>query len=323
MKSIMKILTVLIVVQFVFSCQKSSEDITGPVSQSDLSLEKHSEYPISSDLTLYEPDFKEYLLADNLSNPEGVVVHDKSKGILVGQSVLGNIISVDHEGVHSEFASIPHDNPPYTALIDLLYDKKMGVFVTSLRHGKIVRIDESGNQTDYATGLNYPLFMESDHKRNLYVSELFGDCITRIDPLQNKTKIIINNEIDPWIPRGIVFGKKDKLYVLAASPRKETWMYNNKKNSVFPMNFSDGELIATLSDSNNPQDITIGDKGDLFVVGESNIWRVKLDGTVSKFADGLVGVFNTINSTKHGDLMVTDYAGGKVLGISKKKFSLK
>lgn len=58
------------------------------------------------------------------------------------------------------------------------------------------------------------------------------------------------------------------------------------------------------------------------LLADKSIWLIKLDGSISKFADGLVGRFNTINSTKYGDLMVTDYDGGKVLGISKKKFKL-
>ena len=200
--------------------------------------------------------------------PEGVAYQSKSKELLVGQSTIGNIISVDRNGVNSEFAVIPHVQPPTTALIDLLYDKKRGVFVTSLRHGKIVLIDKSGNQTDFATGLNYPLFMELGRKNNLYVSELFGNCITMIDKSQNKTKVVINDQVDNWAPRGIVFGKKDKLYVLSGSPRNDIRMYDIKKNTVFPLNYSDGKLRATLSDAHFPQDLTLGLKKDLFVVDE-------------------------------------------------------
>lgn len=311
----MKKLTILLLFLLIMSCQNSL-DVNEPDSTTKNSVNTFSKFQLSNDLTLNEDGFNEYLLAENLVNPEGIIFHPQSNGILVTQSTVGNIMEITRKGESSEFSSIPDVYPPEVALIDLLFDPTRGVFVTSLRHGNIYLIDKSNNLTNFASELFYPLFMEIDREHNLYVSELYGNCITRIDPLQNKTNIIEG----VWRPRGIVFDNKEKLYVLTNWDTKEIRMFDIKNSSDFPINFSDGELITTLSGSDNPQDIVLGFNGDLFVVDNTTIWRITLDGNVSKFAEGLSGPHNTINSTSRKDLMVTDYGTGKVYGISKKNF---
>jgi hypothetical protein len=62
--------------------------------------------------------------------------------------------------------------------------------------------------------------------------------------------------------------------------------------------------------------------GDLFTVDAGNVYRVKLDGTHSVFASGLMAagtpiVVNTLALSGAGDLLVTEYAGGRVTRISR------
>jgi len=318
----MKTFIIFLTLLFILGCQKSF-DLNEPKSESNYSTDQLSKFPITNDIAV-SPDFNAYLIAENLTTPEGAVFHPKTKELLVTQSSVGNIITINRLGDIGEFCEVPCDNSP--ALIDLLFDLGRGIFVTSLRDGKIFLINKFGDITEFASELNLPLFMEMDDIHNLYVSELYGNCITRIDLFKNKTQIInFNGYNTNWSPRGIVFDDEENMYVLSGRTN-EIMLIEINNSSDFPIYANENNVILRLDIANSPQDIAIGFDGDLFVVDNSVIWRIGLDGNVvvnvSIFVTGLNGPYNTIHSNRSGNLIVTDYGAGKVFGISKTKFAI-
>ena len=266
---------ILILLSLFIGCQDSI-DINEPNQK--VSLEKLSNFPVADNITIEDSEYNVYLLADNLTSPEGVIYHPRSQGLLVGQSTIGNVVNLDRKDNISEFVNLNLITPPTITLVDLLSDPHRGIFITELRRGIIYLTDKKGNYTEFASGRIYPQFMELDHKKNLFVNESRGNCITKIDANQNKMKIVDFDDEGFMIPGGIVFDKNEKLYVLITST-KEILMYDIKNSSNFPLSYSDGSLIAKLpAESNDPLDITIGFGGDLFLVDANNVWKIKITG---------------------------------------------
>jgi DNA-binding beta-propeller fold protein YncE len=311
-----KLFFLLLVVSFI-SCQQSSKSIITS-NQKDVpnSLAKNT---IAADLEMHESGYTPYLLFDNLTSPEGITVFPKTREVLVGQSRISDIVAFKNQGDVRQFAEIPFDR---VGLVDLLYDPLRGVFVTSIFDCKVSLINKNGAVTEFSADLNYPLFMEMDSKHNLYVSEFYGSQIAKFDLFGNKTIVIDFKENLDWRPRGIVFDRDENLYVLSCWKQKEIRKFDLHNASSFPIPLSNGELIASLEDIYSPQDITFGFGGDLFVLDSNELFRVKLNGQVSKFVSGLMGSYNTITSTLSGNLIFTDYGfgedgAGKVYSIKR------
>lgn len=305
----------------VISCQQSSKNIVSSLEQkSSNSLFKNT---FTNDLEIHESGYSAYLLFDNLTSPEGITFLPKTKEVLVGQSAISNILAFNNQGNVRQFAQIPYDRP---CIVDLLNDPIRGIFVVSLYDGKIFLVDHQGNISEFAEGLNYPVFIEMDSKHNLYVSELFGRQITKIDLFGNKTIVVDFKENWDWLPRGLVFDKNEELYVLSDQGVHEIRKFNIHSATNLPLKLSNGKLVASIHEIPYPKDMTFGFDGDLFVLGSNELFRVKLNGQVSKFCSGLVGYYNTINSTKSGNLLFTDYAfaveeAGKVYSVKRSTFA--
>lgn len=270
-----------------------------------------------------EAGYEAEIIAEGLTSPEGV--GQMGNGILFATDAInGQVIKIEPSGRNIIFAQIPYNSPPSPALVDILIDKNRGIFVNLLRHGKIFRVTFSGQVSEFVSGLNYPSFLALDKEDNIYVSELYSYKITRVDPNGNKTTVIEMNSQNR--PRGIVFDNEGRLYVSSAFTG-EVRRYDIQNAVTLPLHLNDGILIATIpgiSSNYQLQDLTLSLDGDLFAVGNNNIYRVKLTGEVTTFASGLTGLYNTLQVDNKGNLIISDYKNGQegagiVIEVSKQK----
>lgn len=306
----------------IVSCQEVPSDFVSPVEREQVLADLAKGEPPEG-FVLLEPGFTAELVASGLNTPEGL---DRlGNGILyVVESQVGRILRVLPSGKAFQIGQVPFTEPT-EGLIDLVVDPPRGMFVTLIRADKIVKVTFTGQVTDFASTLDRPLFMAFDAQKILYVSEFGGASISRFDQEGNPTKIV---ELDNATrPRGIVFDKEGRLYV-ASDFAGEIRRFDVSAASSFPMPLSNGVFIANIRDQGFPvpvnPDITFGFDGDLFAVARNEIYRIKLDGTVTVFATGLRGPFNAIITSTTGNLIVSDFAlgsspTGRIIKISIEK----
>ncbi|RMD99067.1 MAG: hypothetical protein D6814_06255 [Calditrichaeota bacterium] len=295
------------------SCQQTPQEVIEP-QQSDrnFSIAKMARMRKPADIALLEEGFRAFVLIEGLTNPEGIDFNFANKKLMVVQATLANILALNKRGQARQFAQIPFTEPPEPILIDVVYDSICGSFTTLYKHGQIFHIDNQGSVTEFASGLDRPAFMARDRDLNLYVAEWGASRVLKFDCMGNRMTLIQGQGEPRWKPQALVFDEPF-LYVL------ETWgrirRFNIMRDIDFPIPAENGKEIAAIWTGGRKMDLAIGFDGDLFIVAQNDIYRVKLDGTFTTFASGLQGPYNAIQSTFHGDLLVSDWGTGKVIRI--------
>jgi sugar lactone lactonase YvrE len=313
-----RILFSIVILLWIVGCQQSPENPIVPAEKksSDNTLAKGE--PLAG--FVIEPGFTAEVIADGLTGPEGVAIQGNGVMYIVN-SGAAKITKVTPSGNISQFAQIPFTDPPIPALTDLVIEPSRGIFTSLLHHGKIFNVSSSGNVTEYASGLNMPTSIAFDSDRELYVCEIWDNRVTKVDRFGTPMTVIQLDE--QRRPRGLVFDAQDRLYVVSSSfAETKIRCFDIRNCSSFPM--TDGVIVATIPEPYQAQDITFGFDGDLFVVGRNNVYRAKLNGTVTTFATGLQGNFNKLAVNSKGELIISDYAqnlegAGRVIRVSRNR----
>ena len=194
----------------------------------------------------------------------------------------------------------------------------------------IWQVGLNGDATEIAAVAGFPTFLALDAAGRVHVAQAGGDVV-RVEFDGSMTTVVDANPPNTRL-RGITFDDQGRLYVLSSGEtpfKTRVRRFDLATAASWPVPLADGELVTdalpTPPATHPIEDLTFWPRqggGDLFTVDAGNVYRVKLDGTVSVFATGLQDsgpsiVVNTLALSGAGDLLVTEYAAGRVTRISR------
>lgn len=331
MAAIPRALSLLVAAPLLFACENPTT-----TSSTVMAAARVAE---TSSLVLHETGYTARVVANGLNLPQGTV--ELGNGVMfVNATGTGEIVRVLPSGAHAIFAAIPPPPVPgYSVLLDLIFDPGRGLFASTLRAPRatafpVWQVGMNGNTTPFGAVNGFQSFLALDNAGRLYVAQIhFG--VARIDLDGSVTRVVsLLTQPTPTV-RGITLDEQGRLYVLTTGRLLEQPVktrihrFDLVAAPSLPLALAAGELITddlpAPTDGWLPvQDLLFWPKGggDLFTVDPGNVYRVKLDGTISIFASGLTdtvagnnGVFNTLALSGAGDLLVTEYSGGRVTRI--------
>jgi hypothetical protein len=297
----------VIIALVIAGCQHNPENPIIPVEGSTVAraLAKGG---VPTGFVVNEQGYRASLIADGLTGPEGFGIMG-SGVIYVVDNGKATIEKILPSGNATTFVQIPVTIQPF-ALTDLAVEPSRGMFVSVLYDGKIFNVRFSGLVTEYASGLNMPTTLALDSHGDLYVCEIWDNCVTKVDRSGIPTTVIQLDELTR--PRGLAFDDLGRLYVLSsAGTTTGIRRFDLQAQTSFPMTTGEGILIATIPTipaEDQVQDIAFGFGANLFAVGRYNIYRVTPGGSATIFATGLGGNFNRLAFNTKGDMIVSDYA---------------
>jgi hypothetical protein len=258
----------------------------------------------------------------------GVLFVTASDDLPVALSQVREIIRVLPSGEKNTFAVLP----PAGTLVDLVFDPARGLFASIIPPGPVglpqptiwnVRLN--GEVTQYAAVAGAPTFLAFDPEGRLVVNQAVRGVV-RIEADGSLSTLVAANPATTRL-RGIAFDANGGLYVLAgesALGKTTVRRFDLAAAASLPVTLENGIVVTDalpLPPSIRPvEDLQFWPRagGDLFTVDAERIYRIRSDGAVSVFASGLaVGdrTFNTLSLTQAGDLLVTEYTGGRVTRI--------
>lgn len=279
------------------------------------------------------PGFAAEVVAEGLAFPQGavqlghgVLFVTASDGLPVALSQVREIIRVLPSGEKNTFAVLP----PTGTVVDLVFDPVRGLFASTIPgtgdpQPTIWNVRPSGEVTQYAAVAQAPTFLAFDPEGRLVVNQAVGDVV-RIEADRSLTTLVDANPANTRL-RGIAFDATGRLYVLAnESPLGKTTVrrFDLAAAASLPVMLENGIIVTDALPFPPPirpvQDLQFWPRagGDLFTVDAEQIYRIRSDGAVAVFASGLAAgdrTFNALSLTQNGDLLVTEYTGGRVTRI--------
>jgi hypothetical protein len=286
-------------------------------------------------LTIEEPGYRAKVVAEGLPMPQGTV--QLGNGVLYAlasaERQLIRVLPSGAQDIVAAFDAVPGSSR--TALVDLIPDREGGLYASMLVSpssllSPIWRVGMDRAVTQVAGVPWAATFLALDAAERLHVIQVLRGVV-RVEPGGNLTRVI-SIPLSGTQMRGLTFDEEGRLYVLAAIAAYPHWSEIRRfdlTGADLPIPFASGVLVTAalpLPAPNAPllQDLVLwpGGGGDLFTVDGDYVYRVRLDGTVSIFASGLqsagtTGVFNTLALSGAGDLLVTEYAAGRVTRIGR------
>lgn len=183
----------------------------------------------------------------------------------------------------------------------------------------------NGEVTQYAAVARAPTFLAFDPEGRLVVNQAVGDVV-RVEADGSFSTLVDANRATTRL-RGIAFDENGRLFVLAnefARGKTTVRRFDLAAAASLPVTLENGVIVTdalpTPPSIQPVEDLQFWPRtgGDLFTVDAERIYRIGAGGAVSVFASGLVAgdrTFNTLSLTQAGDLLVTEYTGGRVTRI--------
>lgn len=273
--------------------------------------------PPATGITIHDPAFTTETIVAGLYTPQGSIAHGRGL-TFIGISETGEILRVTHGGgsaVHAQVPLLPGRTRKALAYLEPAPDG--GMYASDLRQGAVFRVDGGGVVSLFSAGLAAPYQLGLDTQDRIYVAELSGRRVSRLAPDGSRSTVVEFDVAER--PTGLVVDDSDNMYILSGvTGRIRKFVIGSPE----PAQFFTLPVVATVpgrSDTNRAENLTFGPGGDLFVMGDADLYRVSLVGAATLFATGFNGPFNTVSAATNDDLVVTEFAdstsAGRVLRI--------
>ena len=311
------------------SLSPGSKQKLAPASETNVSVS------VTSSLVLNETGYSVRVMAEDLDLPQGTV--ELGNGEMFVNVGGQNIVRVLPNGSHKTFATLPVPSGANSSVVvDLLFDPGRGLFASVLATpitlaSPVWRVGLNGHVTQFAAVPGAQSFLALDGVGRVYVTQAIAG-VMRVEQNGSLTSLVTADPMTTRL-RGIALDAGGRLYVLSTGespPKTRIRRFDLTAAPSFPVPLANGVLVTDALPV-TPATLPVEDLlfwprggGDLFTVDAGNVYRVTLDGAVSVFASGLLDsgtpiVVNSLALSGAGDLLVTEYAAGRVTRICPKR----
>lgn len=288
-----------------------------------------------------EPGYEGEVVVSGLDRPQGVV--GLGAGIVFAVQTFGPFGAESEAEVTrvlprqrvETFATFPSSAAGRESVVDLIRAPGQGFFTSQVYARQIRRVSLSGAIEDVVTTPRGPTFLALDAQGRLYISEVNGDVL-RLEPDGSLSTVVDANPGNsfPNRPRGVAFDAAGRMLLLidenaSTAAHKLVLRRFDLAGGGLPLALAAGVVVTDalpLVPGSTPyQDPTIwpvaGD-AHVFIVGPNEVYRVSLtDGSAAVFISGLDpgagNAFNALAVSENGDLLVTEYAVGRITRVRR------